>query len=142
MIAGVDSVLQGDVDNVYVLCRPPGHHAERELATGFCLLANGAIGVRYARKKYELKRIAVVDYDVHHGNGCETLFYNDPIHLLSQFIKTICFHHPEAQPLKLELVVGKELILTFLCLQVLDVKHIERLSSVLFYHPFTDFNLK
>ena len=73
VIAGVDSVLQGDVDNVYVLCRPPGHHAERELATGFCLLANGAIGVRYARKKYELKRIAVVDYDVHHGNGCETL---------------------------------------------------------------------
>ncbi len=78
VIVGVDAVLQGGVDNVYVLCRPPGHHAERELATGFCLLANGAIGVRYTRKKYGLKRIAVVDYDVHHGNGCETLFYSDP----------------------------------------------------------------
>ena len=78
VIVGVDAVLNGDVDNVYVLCRPPGHHAEQELATGFCLLANGAIGVRYARKKYGLKRIAVVDYDVHHGNSCETIFYNDP----------------------------------------------------------------
>ena len=142
VIVGVDAVLQGGVDNVYVLCRPPGHHAERELATGFCLLANGAIGVRYACKKYGLKRIAVVDYDVHHGNGCETLFYSDPDTLTISIHQNNLFPPSEAQLLKLAPVVGKELTLTFLCLQVLVVKHIGRLLSILFYPLFTDFNLK
>jgi len=78
VIATVDAVMSGDVDNAYVLCRPPGHHAEPELVTGFCLLANGAIGIEHARQVHGVKRIAVVDYDVHHGNGCETIFYDDP----------------------------------------------------------------
>lgn len=78
VLEAVDAVIAGDVDNAYVLCRPPGHHAESELVTGFCLLANGVLGVMHARDVHDVKRIAVVDWDVHHGNSAETAFYGDP----------------------------------------------------------------
>lgn len=78
VLEAVDAVIGGMVDNAYVLCRPPGHHAERELVTGFCLLANGVLGVEHARQVHGLKRIAIVDWDVHHGNGAESAFYDDP----------------------------------------------------------------
>lgn len=78
VLEAVDAVVSGTVDNAYVLCRPPGHHAEAELATGFCLLANGVLGVEHARAVHGLKRIAVVDWDVHHGNSAETAYYDDP----------------------------------------------------------------
>ncbi|SDJ36908.1 class II histone deacetylase [Lutimaribacter saemankumensis] len=78
VLEAVDAVIEGRVDNAYVLCRPPGHHAEAELVTGFCLLANGVLGVKHAREVHGLKRIAVVDWDVHHGNGAETAFLDDP----------------------------------------------------------------
>lgn len=78
VVAAVDSILSGDVDNAYVLCRPPGHHALPEMAMGFCLFANAALGVRYAQKHHGLRRIATVDWDVHHGNGTEAIFLDDP----------------------------------------------------------------
>ncbi|WP_306048124.1 class II histone deacetylase [Oceaniradius stylonematis] len=76
VIAAVDAIVDGTVDNAYVLCRPPGHHAEPETAMGFCFYANAAIGVRHAQKR-GLERIVTVDWDVHHGNGTETIFYDD-----------------------------------------------------------------
>lgn len=78
VLEAVDAVVEKRVDNAYVLCRPPGHHAEAELATGFCLLANGVLGVKHARAVHELKKFVVFDWDVHHGNSAETAFYDDP----------------------------------------------------------------
>jgi len=78
ILEAVDAVLNGAVDNAYVLCRPPGHHADAEKAHGFCLLANGVLGVLHAREVHRVNRIAVVDWDVHHGNSAETAFYDDP----------------------------------------------------------------
>ncbi len=78
VLEAVDAVIAGRVDNAYVLCRPPGHHAEAELVTGFCLLANGVLGVKHAQQVHGVKRIAVVDWDVHHGNSAESAFYDDP----------------------------------------------------------------
>jgi acetoin utilization deacetylase AcuC-like enzyme len=78
VLNAVDAVIAGDVDNAYVLCRPPGHHAEQEKAHGFCLFANGVLGVLHAQQVHGLGRIAVVDWDVHHGNGAETAFYGQP----------------------------------------------------------------
>ncbi len=77
VMAAADSIMQQKVDNAYALVRPPGHHAEVDRARGFCLLANIPITVRHLQHKYGLKRIAVVDWDVHHGNGTESIFYND-----------------------------------------------------------------
>ncbi len=78
VIVAVDAVMAGDVDNAYVLCRPPGHHALPELAMGFCLFANAAIGIRHAQKQHGVTRVATVDWDVHHGNGTEAIFLDDP----------------------------------------------------------------
>lgn len=76
-ITGVDAVMKGQVNNVYVLTRPPGHHAEKEMGMGFCLFNNIAIAAHYARKTYGLKRVMIIDWDVHHGNGTENAFYDD-----------------------------------------------------------------
>ncbi|WP_257347389.1 class II histone deacetylase [Pseudalkalibacillus decolorationis] len=77
-ITAVDAVMGGEVENAYALTRPPGHHAEKELGLGFCLFNNVAIAAKYAREKYGLKRIMIIDWDVHHGNGTESAFYSDP----------------------------------------------------------------
>ncbi len=77
-ITSVDQVMEGKVHNIYALTRPPGHHAEKEQGMGFCLFNNVAIAANYAREKYGLKRIMILDWDVHHGNGTESAFYNDP----------------------------------------------------------------
>src|SRR5215467_13601254 len=76
-ITAVDAVLDGKVDNAYALVRPPGHHAERDSGKGFCIFANVSIAVHHARQVRGLKRVAVVDWDVHHGNGTEHAFYSD-----------------------------------------------------------------
>ena len=78
VLASVDAVATGEIDNAYVLCRPPGHHAEQDQAIGFCLLANGVLAVEHARAAHGFRKIAVIDWDVHHGNGAETAFYSDP----------------------------------------------------------------
>ncbi|WP_222876865.1 histone deacetylase family protein [Terrihabitans soli] len=77
-LQAVDKVLDGEVQNAFVACRPPGHHAESERAMGFCLFNNIGIGARHAQKKHGLKRVAIVDFDVHHGNGTQEIFYSDP----------------------------------------------------------------
>jgi len=74
----VDSVFEDKCDNVFVSMRPPGHHAEKTTAMGFCLVNNIAIAARYAQEKYGAERVAIVDFDVHHGNGTQDIFYDDP----------------------------------------------------------------
>lgn len=78
VISTFEAVWNGDVDNAYSLNRPPGHHAERDEGRGFCIFANIAIAVEHARAELGVNRVAVVDWDVHHGNGTEHAFYEDP----------------------------------------------------------------
>jgi acetoin utilization deacetylase AcuC-like enzyme len=78
-ITAVDSVMQKHVDSAYVLCRPPGHHASSNTGEGFCIFNNIAIAARHLLQKYpnDVKKIAIADYDVHHGNGSQEIFYKD-----------------------------------------------------------------
>ena len=76
--AAVDDVMAGRVHNAFCALRPPGHHAERSLAMGFCLFNNIAIAARHAQKQHGLGKVAVVDFDVHHGNGTQHMFEPDP----------------------------------------------------------------
>ena len=76
--AAVDDVFAGRADNVFVAARPPGHHAEKTTAMGFCFFNTAAIAARYAQKKHGAERVAVVDWDVHHGNGTQDIFWDDP----------------------------------------------------------------
>ena len=74
----VDAAVSGEIDNGFALVRPPGHHAEAGRAMGFCIFNNVAIAARYLEKKHGLTRILIVDFDVHHGNGTQHSFYEDP----------------------------------------------------------------
>ncbi len=78
LVAAVDAVATGQARNAFCAVRPPGHHAERDQAMGFCLFNNIAIGVMHAREAHGLKRLAVIDFDVHHGNGTQHIFHDDP----------------------------------------------------------------
>jgi len=73
-----DKVVNGEVDNAFALCRPPGHHAEHNQALGFCLFNNVAIAARYLQKEHGLQKILILDWDVHHGNGTQHSFEDDP----------------------------------------------------------------
>ncbi len=77
-IAAVDAVMEGWAAAAFVATRPPGHHAERTRAMGFCLFNNAAVAARHARTRWGLERVAVVDFDVHHGNGTQDIFAADP----------------------------------------------------------------
>lgn len=88
-LAATDAVLAGEVDNAFCAVRPPGHHACRDKAMGFCFFNNVAIAARYALERHGLKRVAVVDFDVHHGNGTEDILSGDPRVLMVGF-----FQHP------------------------------------------------
>ncbi len=74
----VSAVMNGEVRNTYALLRPPGHHAMKNKAMGFCIFGNAVIAAHYARKRYGLERVMIVDWDVHHGNGTQNAFYQDP----------------------------------------------------------------
>lgn len=76
-IAGCRAVLNGEVDNVFCAVRPPGHHAERDRAMGFCLFNNVAVAARWLQAEGGLKRVAIIDWDVHHGNGTQQAFFDD-----------------------------------------------------------------
>ncbi len=77
-VTAVDGVLSGKASNALAAIRPPGHHAMPDHGMGFCLLGNVGIAARFAQQRYGLERVLIVDYDVHHGNGTEAMFYNDP----------------------------------------------------------------
>ncbi|UYV37462.1 histone deacetylase family protein [Rhodobacteraceae bacterium D3-12] len=76
-VAAVDAVMAGEVINAFVAARPPGHHAERETPMGFCLFGNVAIAAKYALEVHGLSRVAVIDFDVHHGNGTQDLLWDE-----------------------------------------------------------------
>jgi acetoin utilization deacetylase AcuC-like enzyme len=76
--AAVDAVFRAEADNAFCALRPPGHHAERDKAMGFCFFNHAAIAACYARQRYDAERVAVVDFDVHHGNGTQDIFWSDP----------------------------------------------------------------
>jgi len=88
-IAATDAVLAGELENAFCAIRPPGHHACRNQAMGFCFLNNVAIAARYALERHGLKRVAIVDFDVHHGNGTEDIVAGDQRILMVSF-----FQHP------------------------------------------------
>ncbi len=77
-LVAIDAILKGEVNNAYCLVRPPGHHAVAEAAMGFCIFNNVAVAARYALDQHSLERVMIIDYDVHHGNGTQEMFYADP----------------------------------------------------------------
>ncbi|MDE3035405.1 MAG: histone deacetylase [Nitrospirota bacterium] len=77
-MAAADAIMVGRVDNAFCAVRPPGHHAERDRAMGFCLFNNVAIAARHLQRRHGIERVIIVDWDVHHGNGTQHTFYNDP----------------------------------------------------------------
>jgi len=77
IIAAIDAIMDGEANSAFCAVRPPGHHAEPTRGMGFCLFNNVAIGVEHARKAHNLERVAVVDFDVHHGNGTQAAFWAD-----------------------------------------------------------------
>ncbi|SFE90698.1 histone deacetylase family protein [Nitrosomonas sp. Nm166] len=88
-VLATDMVLNEKVNNAFCAVRPPGHHAESDRAMGFCLFNNVAVGVAHAIKQYHLQQIAILDFDVHHGNGSEEIFRDNPHVLLCS-----TFQHP------------------------------------------------
>jgi acetoin utilization deacetylase AcuC-like enzyme len=91
VLAALEAVLDGAVDNAYALVRPPGHHALADEGMGFCIFGNAAIAGFHAFEKYGLERIAFVDWDVHHGNGTQSAFYEDPRALTISVHQDNCF---------------------------------------------------
>jgi acetoin utilization deacetylase AcuC-like enzyme len=77
-LTAIDAILKGEINNAYCLVRPPGHHALPDAAMGFCLFNNVAVAARYAIDHYGFERVMIIDYDVHHGNGTQDIFYEDP----------------------------------------------------------------
>jgi len=88
-VLGTDLVVAGDVENAFCCVRPPGHHAERRRALGFCLFINVAVAAAHAHEADGLESVAVVDFDVHHGNGTEDIFSND-----ARVLMVSTFQHP------------------------------------------------
>jgi acetoin utilization deacetylase AcuC-like enzyme len=89
VVLATDLVLEEEINSAFCNVRPPGHHAEREHAMGFCFFNNVAVGVAHALQRHGLERVAVVDFDVHHGNGTEDIFRDD-----SRVMMVSTFQHP------------------------------------------------
>lgn len=77
VLNAVDGVLKGEISNAFAVVRPPGHHANADTGMGFCIFNQVAIAARYVQKKYDLERVLIVDWDVHHGNGTQDIYYQD-----------------------------------------------------------------
>ncbi|GAB2734437.1 histone deacetylase family protein [Melaminivora jejuensis] len=88
-LAATDAVMSGELENAFCSVRPPGHHAERGKSMGFCFFNNVAVAAKYALERHNLKRVAVVDFDVHHGNGTENILSGDP-----RVLMVGIFQHP------------------------------------------------
>lgn len=93
VIAATDAVISGEMENAFCAVRPPGHHACRDKAMGFCFFNNIAIGARHALERHGLKRVAIIDFDVHHGNGTENIFQGDDRVLMVSFFQHPFFPH-------------------------------------------------
>lgn len=78
VLKAIDEVMAGNIDNAFCAVRPPGHHAEVDKPMGFCYFNNVAIGARYLQKQYGIERVGIIDFDVHHGNGTQHIFDQDP----------------------------------------------------------------
>ncbi len=88
-VLATDLVIEKKADNAFCNIRPPGHHAERDRAMGFCFINNVAVGAAHALEAHGLERVAVVDFDVHHGNGTEDIFRDD-----GRVMMVSIFQHP------------------------------------------------
>ena len=88
-IAATDAVIAGELENAFCAVRPPGHHATHNKAMGFCFFSNVAVAAKYALQRHNLQRVAVIDFDVHHGNGTEDILAGDERALMCSF-----FQHP------------------------------------------------
>ena len=77
ILTAIDGVMKKEFKNAFCAVRPPGHHAEKQKAMGFCVYNNVAVGAYYLLEKYNLSKVAIIDFDVHHGNGTQDIFYNN-----------------------------------------------------------------
>jgi acetoin utilization deacetylase AcuC-like enzyme len=98
-VMAVDRVMSGRNHAAFCSVRPPGHHAERQRAMGFCIFNNVAIAAAYALQAYALKRVAIVDFDVHHGNGTEDIFYQNPAVMLCSSFQSPFYPYSGVGPL-------------------------------------------
>ena len=78
VLSAIDAVMAGQIRNAFCAVRPPGHHAVKDQAMGFCIFNNIAVGTRYIQEHYGLSKVLIIDWDVHHGNGTQAAFYDDP----------------------------------------------------------------
>jgi acetoin utilization deacetylase AcuC-like enzyme len=97
-LAATDAVIAGDVDNAFCSVRPPGHHATPSQSMGFCLFNNVAIAVLHALESHGLERVAIIDFDVHHGNGTAASFHDDPRVLMASFYQHPFYPYTEPEP--------------------------------------------
>ena len=95
VVMAVDMVMGGEVENAFCAIRPPGHHAEKASAMGFCFINNVAVGATHAAAEHGLERIAIIDFDVHHGNGTEDIFHNEPRVLFCSSFQHPFFPHSD-----------------------------------------------
>lgn len=94
VLKAIDMVMKGEIDNAFCAVRPPGHHAEVDKPMGFCYFNNVAIGARYVQKQYGIERVAIIDFDVHHGNGTQHIFDRDPTVLYYSIHEHPSFAYP------------------------------------------------
>jgi acetoin utilization deacetylase AcuC-like enzyme len=104
VLAAVDAVMAGELENAFCAVRPPGHHACHNRAMGFCIFNNIAVGAKYALQRHGLHRVAIVDFDVHHGNGTEDIVAGDDRILMVSFFQHPFYPYTGAEPAAANLV--------------------------------------